>query len=50
MSNCWLNVRFGLHHLQIGGQHWWSVRVSRNDYHVDNPKRFEIHQLDAPWR
>lgn len=45
MSNAWLNIRCGLQHLIIGEEWLFGVRVSRNDYHMNNPKRFEIHGL-----
>jgi hypothetical protein len=45
MSKLWLNIRFGIYHLQCGEPHWWSIRIPSNKYHVNNPKRFEIYQF-----
>lgn len=45
MSNAWLNVRCGLWHLVVGERWLLSVRVSRNAYHQNNPKWFELHGL-----
>ena len=45
MSNAWLNIRFGSVHWIVGERWLLSVRVSRNHYHDDNPKRFELHGL-----
>jgi len=52
MSNLWLNIRIGLYHLQIGEGHWYSVRISRNDYHKEinySNGYFKIHTLKFPW-
>lgn len=42
MSRDWFNIRFGVRHLHIGP---WYVRFNKNDYHADNPKRFEIYTV-----
>lgn len=49
VSNLWLNIRVGKHHLQAGDPHWWSIRWRLNDYNVRNPPEtfFEIFHL--PW-
>jgi hypothetical protein len=45
MSNAWLNIRVGNYHLILGENGFFSARWSRNDYHKDNPVRFEIYTL-----
>lgn len=34
MSDLWINIRFGLYHLQIGPR---GVEFNRNDYHIGFP-------------
>lgn len=43
MSKAWLNIRFGLYHLIIGEKWALGWTWSRNDYHKNNPKRFEVY-------
>jgi hypothetical protein len=42
MSGLWLNLRLGVHHIQIGQPNWYSIRVIKNTfYNSDNkPKHF----------
>lgn len=32
MSSCWLNIRVGYWHLQIGEQSIFNVRIAKNHY------------------
>ena len=45
MSSAWLNIRIGLYHLIAGETRWYSVRISKNEYHKHNPKRFEVYTI-----
>ena len=45
MSNLWLNIRFGNYYLQAGEPCWYNFKWIFNDYHINNPKRFEIYRL-----
>jgi len=47
MSSLWLNIRFGLYHLQAGPgfRFSWSINL----YHVGNPVWFQVHDLFG-WR
>ncbi len=45
MSNAWLNIRFGTVHWIFGERRLFSLRVSRNEYHRGNSKRFQVHSL-----
>lgn len=42
MSNCFINIRFGTRHLQVGR---WFIAFEVNQYHVDHPptKWFEVY-------
>ena len=48
MNSLWLNIRILLWHLQIGEPRWFSIHVSKNDYHKDwHDGYFKVYQ--APW-
>lgn len=63
MSNTWLNVRFGTHHLQIlmfsdwrlsGWRRWfrWShnpYQAARRDNEPEHWRWFEVMELRWPW-
>ena len=42
MSNLWLNIRFGLWHLQGEG---FKLKLSKNMYHIDNTVWFEVYRF-----
>ena len=44
MSNLWLNIAFGIYHLQIGKE---GIRFSKNIFWGDNkpPKWFRVYQI-----
>lgn len=48
MSDCWMNIRFGIWHVK-----WkydaWIPRLSRNTYWIEKTPRFQIHELRSPW-
>lgn len=44
MSNDWINIRFGCHH--VHAERWWrNWSIGLNEFHKDNPKRFEVYTL-----
>lgn len=43
MGNLLFNIRFGIRHFMITKDYKFSV--TKNDYHKDNPKRFEVYTL-----
>lgn len=48
MSSSWLNIRWKTWHLIIGENHLLDIRVSKNKYHEDNPRKFEVYTLRIP--
>ena len=37
MSNNWINWRFGCWHLHVGPDERFLIRISKNQFHIDNP-------------
>jgi len=51
MCNFWLNVRFGMYHLQgVRGWKFWMLKISKNEMHRHNLKRFEVYTFRKFWR
>ena len=50
MSNFWLNVRIGIYHLQgEKGKLFWLLKISKNEIHKGNPKKFEVYDFKWFW-
>ena len=50
MCNLWLNVRFGMYHLQgKKGLKFWLLKISKNEVHRNNPKKFEVYSFRKFW-
>ena len=48
MSNLWLNIRFGVWHIQIV-KGSFKPRLLKNDYHAGKPFKIEIYELRFPF-